>query len=144
MGNIYKSAKSVLVWLGEQIDGVEALFEAIRSILLPTMKPIAGLLSPQPNKEEFLQFEARVKLLKSIFYDRLWIICERPWFCRAWVLQEVALNAEATISVDPTRYLSPRSPCSCTTCSNIYIEAEVMLLVCFQYSMRRRTEGLHH
>jgi hypothetical protein len=71
MGNIYKSAKSVLVWLGEQIDGVEALFEAIRSILLPTMKPIAGLLSPLPNKEEFLQFEARVKLLESIFYDRL-------------------------------------------------------------------------
>lgn len=83
MGNIYKSAKTVLVWLGEEIDGVGALFEAIHSIPLPTIKPMDGLLSPQPNKEELLQFEAKVKLFESTFYDRLRIICERPWFRRA-------------------------------------------------------------
>jgi hypothetical protein len=97
MGNIYKSAKSVLVRLGEEIGGVAALFEAINSIPLPTIKPIDGLLSPQPNKEELLKFEATVKLFESTFYDRLRIICERPRFRRAWVLQEVALNAESTI-----------------------------------------------
>lgn len=95
MGDIYSSAERVLVWLGEEVDGVEAIFRTIRAIPLPTMTQVDNSTTPKPNKDELVRFEDEVKLIDSEFYSQLRTICQLPWFRRVWVLQEVALNTEA-------------------------------------------------
>ena len=97
MGNIYKSAERVLVWLGEELSGVESVFETIRSFPLPRLIPVGGYSTPQPIRNQRVAFEEKAKLLDSLFYTSLRRICQRPWFRRVWVFQEVCLNTHSTV-----------------------------------------------
>ncbi|KAF4957350.1 hypothetical protein FSARC_11349 [Fusarium sarcochroum] len=78
MGDIYKSARQVVVWLGDAADDSHLVFahlhddEVQRSFINPPAPP-----------------EAPRRAWKSII--------RRPWFYRTWVIQEIVLARRATI-----------------------------------------------
>ena len=69
MGEIYSNAKDVIIWTGEEIED------------LPRMKDVSAL----PDAFSDNNLEALYQLL-----------C-RPWFRRAWVVQEAVLAKTATV-----------------------------------------------
>ena len=86
MGNIFRSADKVLVWLGEHADESEALFEPwpwTASRVFRRLKPI--VLDPQDS--------ARIKLPAELERrQRIWSnFMSRPYFTRTWVIQELVL-----------------------------------------------------
>ncbi|KAJ4178898.1 hypothetical protein NW755_012828 [Fusarium falciforme] len=77
MGDIYKSARQVLVWLGKPANDSHLVFEYIQDETNNTF----------PN---FRKPPAR--------YLQAWkALVRRPWFFRTWVIQEVALSRKAII-----------------------------------------------
>ncbi|KAM0231933.1 hypothetical protein ACHAPO_008232 [Fusarium lateritium] len=78
MGDIYKSAKQVIVWLGDAADDSHLVFEHLKDD--ETEDAI-------PNCPE--QSEAKRKAWKALV--------KRPWFFRTWVIQEIALARRAVI-----------------------------------------------
>ncbi|CAF3617131.1 unnamed protein product [Fusarium graminearum] len=78
MGDIYKSAKQVIVWLGDAADGSRLVFEHIND------DDIADSFPNYPEQPEAKR-EAWNALVK------------RPWFFRTWVIQELALASRAVI-----------------------------------------------
>lgn len=73
MGDIYRGAKQVLIWLGEEADDSHLVFEQMH---------IA--------EDGSGSFEGQI----SKAYEKF---CRRPWFYRTWVLQEIALSKRATV-----------------------------------------------
>lgn len=76
MGDIYRRANNVLVWLGEAADESHLVFSRIGAFNNKTLNEAA-----QTDQER-----------------RAWkALTTRPWFFRTWVIQEVALNSRKTI-----------------------------------------------
>lgn len=73
MGDIYRGAKQVLIWLGEEADDSHMVFEQMH------------ITGDGPSSFKGQTLEAFGK------------ICCRPWFYRTWVLQEIALSKTATV-----------------------------------------------
>ena len=102
MPKIYSQAQSVLIWLGEDMCGVEGVGESITQAqtLLPTEAIDAKILQ-----------EALDGLLKRVAMERKhsqmnWLdhdwqsiiaLLSRPWFRRKWIIQEIALARDATV-----------------------------------------------
>ncbi|KAK6840011.1 hypothetical protein PG987_005877 [Apiospora arundinis] len=79
MGDIYRRANAVLVWLGEAADDSNLVFERI-SELAPT--------------------RFNWPLASTVQFDQAWrALITRPWFFRTWVIQEVALNSSKAIAM---------------------------------------------
>ncbi|KAG8676504.1 hypothetical protein FPOAC2_02621 [Fusarium poae] len=78
MGDIYKSAKQVIVWLGDAADDSHLVFEHLED---------DNIEESSPNYPE--QLEAKRKAWKALV--------NRPWFFRTWVIQEIALARRALI-----------------------------------------------
>ncbi|EEU37988.1 uncharacterized protein NECHADRAFT_95927 [Fusarium vanettenii 77-13-4] len=77
MGDIYKSARQVLVWLGEAADDSHLVFEYLKDDANNTFPNL-----PRPPAQ----------------YRQAWkALVRRPWFFRTWVIQEVALSRKAII-----------------------------------------------
>ncbi|KAF4620185.1 hypothetical protein G7Y89_g14636 [Cudoniella acicularis] len=81
MAAIYAKASRVIVWLGEARDESDRALESIR---------IAGEKSVEPSNTELFE-QAILQLL------------ERPWFCRIWVLQEMAAARHVIIMCGSTQ-----------------------------------------
>ncbi|RSL86507.1 hypothetical protein CDV31_016390 [Fusarium ambrosium] len=77
MGDIYKSAHQVVVWLGEAADDSHLVFEYIKDKANNTFPNF-----PRPPAAHRQAWKALVR---------------RPWFFRTWVIQEVALSRKAVI-----------------------------------------------
>ena len=76
MGEIYRTAKEVLIWLGEDANGIAAKsFSILRRI-------VVARGSQKPTIEE-------KRLLVDFF--------EKPWFDRRWIIQEVTNARKATL-----------------------------------------------
>lgn len=73
VGDIYQNARQVFIWLYEEADDSHLVFEQMH---------VAGHGSRDIDRRT------------SRAYKKL---CNRPWFQRTWVLQEVALSREATV-----------------------------------------------
>jgi hypothetical protein len=102
MPKIYSQAQSVLIWLGENVSGLEGVGESIlqAQTLLPT----------EAIDKKMLQ-EASDGLLEGVATNRRnnqmnWLdhdwesiaeLLSRPWFRRKWVIQETVLAREATV-----------------------------------------------
>jgi len=74
MGDIYKSAKQVVVWLGDAADDSHLVFDQFKDDTVAD--------SPTPPE---VKRQAWLALLR------------RPWFYRTWVIQEIALSRRALI-----------------------------------------------
>ena len=77
MRKIYKSASSVLIWLGDEADKSNMAIE------------LMSRLSGHPNKD-VRSWTAKERLA-------LGALLSRPWFGRMWILQEVGVASVATI-----------------------------------------------
>ena len=99
MGRIYRSARSVVVWLGDENDDstlglplVPRILEANRK--LQSFDSADRGLFHQPWKR---QLELGLPPPSSEAYKALLSILKRPWFQRVWVVQELALASDSIV-----------------------------------------------
>ncbi|KAI8315340.1 hypothetical protein K4K61_002052 [Colletotrichum sp. SAR11_59] len=78
MGDIYRSASQVVVWLGVAADDSHLVFEHLKD--KSAKKSWPNVAKPTPRLR------------------RAWLaLITRPWFFRTWVIQEVALSRKAVV-----------------------------------------------
>jgi ankyrin repeat protein len=83
MGEIYKKAERVIVWLGIGIKDSDFLMDFLKTLPLdPTAHPPGVIVPPD---------------LQVRYHEALENLLRRPWFRRVWVLQEVANARRADI-----------------------------------------------
>lgn len=73
MRDIYASARRVVIWIGEEGDGSDDVFDAL---------PV--IVGQQKSAE-------RPSLMRESSSFFLGLVDSRPWFSRTWILQELAL-----------------------------------------------------
>lgn len=86
MGEIFKSARKVTVWLGDDYDDSRAGMQLAKQLLhIALHQPLSGL-TPADFETHGLprRGHRRWKALSAIL--------RRPWFWRTWIVQEVVLN----------------------------------------------------
>ncbi|KAI6842847.1 hypothetical protein KC352_g13568 [Hortaea werneckii] len=86
MGDIFKGARKVIVWLGEDYEDSRAGMQLARQLCAVAKKPHVYSLDVGDLETHGLpkQGHKRWKALAAIL--------QRPWFWRTWVVQEVVLN----------------------------------------------------
>ena len=96
MRDIYSSAKNVSIWLGEGFRNSRAAFRLMHDILdAKMMDELRGL--EKRDLWDLNENHYNLPLTTDpVWYD-LFAIIQRPWFRRAWVIQELAMASEATI-----------------------------------------------
>jgi hypothetical protein len=105
MADIYRSAKKVLIWLGEEDEHTEIAFATVKRLatwrVLQDEETLAELVAEDENfarpdiiaglKCEFTDLTMeQVISMESTFY-------ERSWWSRIWTVQEAVIPREATI-----------------------------------------------
>lgn len=86
MGKIFKGARKVIVWLGEDHDDSKAGLQLAKQLLsIARYQPVSGL-SPADLETHGLPRRGHKRWIA------LSAILRRPWFWRTWVVQEVVLN----------------------------------------------------
>jgi hypothetical protein len=86
MGDIFKSARKVIVWLGDDYDDSRAGMQLAKQLLhIAIYQPVSGL-SPADLETHGLPRRGHKR------WKALSLILRRPWFWRTWVVQEVAMN----------------------------------------------------
>lgn len=119
MGRIYSEAKQVLVWLGPAADRSDDIMEAWRDIgqaarkldmesyftveKLPILAKMVADSDPDPKDALTRRYQALLRRAVGVFLplirdDSMWKWFCRPWFGRAWVVQEFCL-CEDTVFV---------------------------------------------
>lgn len=78
MGHIYRAAKQVIVWLGEEADDSDLVFTHINE----KSHERKFIDRPEPSPRQRCAWESLVN---------------RSWFYRTWVIQEVALSRKAIV-----------------------------------------------
>lgn len=109
MRDIYKNAYRVMVWLGKETQDVEGVFTLLRFLrdsshhrkrrLYYPVNFIRGFLDADASHIQFGVITSPLASLKA--EDECWtrmgtLLC-RPWFHRAWVLQEIVHAQRATV-----------------------------------------------
>jgi hypothetical protein len=107
MGDIYRLASSVVIWLGGpvEVDGqdlwpIPPLLEAAQRTLKRTELPIRHggsdwvrhVLRPDYTTNGDLNDKRWNAIIKSLI-----LLLHRPWFLRTWIIQEVALAPRAIV-----------------------------------------------
>jgi ankyrin repeat protein len=106
MAQIYCKARSVLMWMGEETPGTAIAFATI-----PTLLDIWSILTSKAGSDTFSELEyvsslyqvdnLKTPLLKIMdnqqAMDGLNELFHRPYFTRAWILQELILAKRATV-----------------------------------------------
>ena len=90
MRYIYRRAKNVTIWLGDEADDSRLAFRFVREMI-----PLLVFLQKSKNeqqirREKFPPLNAKEWLAVSA-------LLSRPWFGRMWVLQEYTLALSATV-----------------------------------------------
>jgi hypothetical protein len=86
MGDIFKSARKVIVWLGDDYDDSRAGMQLAKQLLHIAQYQSVGGLSPADLETHGLPRRGHKR------WRALALILRRPWFWRTWVVQEVAMN----------------------------------------------------
>jgi hypothetical protein len=118
MGNIYKGASKVLVWLGlEKDDSSRALsfIEAVGKLGQTLWQSAHSYFSDSESEREYLMDDpdfdpaqsyenicmAYEKYMKPNVYDKEWaslkLLCDRPYWKRIWIIQEVCFASQLEI-----------------------------------------------
>ena len=88
MGDIYRGASRVIVWLGPESDGAEH----VNRIFQDFEKPRVGSTDDETLQEAFI-FSPNSHINRQAMISTM----NLPWFDRAWVVQEFALAREAIL-----------------------------------------------
>ncbi|KAI8717958.1 HET domain-containing protein [Fusarium sp. LHS14.1] len=100
MSKIYSQARLVVGWLGDEADDSDLAMASFSYITRMATQVVAKdlELSPPPD---VLRYNSQVELIgdiTNIVGGKLGHACallvQRPWFCRLWIVQEVALARE--------------------------------------------------
>ena len=86
MHEIYGKAHSVVVWLGEEADGSELVMDA------DTIGEMTGKLIKVPEygpPDEVIKYDLPGP--QEPIWQALGRLCDRDWYYRTWIVQEVAL-----------------------------------------------------
>lgn len=114
MDRIYRNSEETLVWLGSAAEGSDGLFDIITRV--GSFAETHGMLAfwSGGRRDEFLAIankrdpsdamtkkyhafcEAVAQYFKRENFDAIESLCKRPWFSRAWVVQEFALPPRVT------------------------------------------------
>lgn len=114
MGDVYRHAQTVLIWLGEEAEDSKVYFQYLEDLRKCYSSARADYYSepevmrgnkrrrwdpmrPKPTHRPLPErpaFDARVE---SAFRR----LCRRPWFLRTWVIQELALSKNALVCCGP-------------------------------------------
>ena len=96
MGKIFKGARKVIVWLGEDYDDSKAGMQLAKQLLsIARYQPVSGL-SPADLDAHGLPKRGHKR------WNALSAILRRPWFWRTWVVQEVVLNPNVELVLGPS------------------------------------------
>ncbi|MCJ1474159.1 hypothetical protein MMC13_002817 [Lambiella insularis] len=87
MGQVYSTAKDVLIWLGDGPVDVEKAFEFIKRFE-------NGLEMYEP---EVIQSMHRIGSGTSTLWRALSLVLNKPWFTRLWIIQEVVMAVKARV-----------------------------------------------
>jgi hypothetical protein len=93
MGNIYKSATKVLVWLGSPVQETSPAFDFLRTTELDSA---VRTKYPEENSE--------VESLERLGLEALQQLCSREYWGRLWVIQELVLVQNVKIYYKPENY----------------------------------------
>lgn len=96
MRQIYSAAELVLIWLGEESHNSCAAFKLIQQILRAERLDQALGISSRNLWNLNEDHWGLPYTTDPIWYD-LFALIQRPWFRRAWVIQELAVSDNATI-----------------------------------------------
>ncbi|KAJ4196347.1 hypothetical protein NW767_009468 [Fusarium falciforme] len=107
MGCIFSSAVSVIAWLGESTPDVDQVWSTMAQIgefiwtarvsgdhNLPDTDFAPGLASPDDLRQKGVDVDA-------IDWTTIWDLCERPFWHRVWIIQELVLASN--FWDDPTK-----------------------------------------
>ncbi|KAH7239711.1 hypothetical protein NW759_008674 [Fusarium solani] len=107
MGGIFSSAAYVIAWLGESTPDVDQVWSAMARIgeviwtarvsgghNLPDTDFAPGLASPDDLRQKGVDVDA-------IDWTTIWELCERPFWHRVWIIQELVLASN--FWDDPTK-----------------------------------------
>lgn len=103
MSTVYSSAQSVIIWLGPGSPAISWLFYASTTLHQHAVRrcPVKGQTSLERWKAVWRSLdqlsEGNARLVTEQSYNALKTVLLRPWFSRAWVIQEVALAKRATV-----------------------------------------------
>ncbi|KAG6366085.1 hypothetical protein INS49_000261 [Diaporthe citri] len=108
MGDIYSAASTTLIWLGEEDDRITRAFDCLRRFQetwLHFKEPRSLVDSPDipggialqarlsgnnySGARDILQAAFGDELSQTSAFEDIWILLQRPWFMRKWVIQEV-------------------------------------------------------
>lgn len=107
MHQIYSQAESVLVWLGKAIEHSPLAFDLMRQLhtMAVNTEP-HDLDRPMPKDSSLLRSLPKAG---SLAWRALEVLLWRPWFTRAWVIQEITMARSATVicgeDIIPWQYL---------------------------------------
>lgn len=105
MGEIYKSANEVLIWLGQSTQDIEHLFGLVTFIDHQAVRTSEGGQLAWPSLCRRVMNERPVEYQSDESNKRLiWALVDllaREWWERVWILQEVAQARRATIMCGP-------------------------------------------
>ncbi|EJT73079.1 hypothetical protein GGTG_09929 [Gaeumannomyces tritici R3-111a-1] len=96
MGDIYRSAASVVVWLGESANDSSVAFALARRLCA------AAAATPLGDRDRPLDSDGELAALglpawTAPDWKSLDVLFWRPWFTRIWVVQEICLAWSATV-----------------------------------------------
>ncbi|KAJ8519526.1 hypothetical protein ONZ45_g3521 [Pleurotus djamor] len=92
MGSIYQNAAMVAVWVGDATQKSDDFFAACQIVANEEGDQLSLENSPCPSDEEGINDQQkRLSYLLDCSQD----VAYRPWFIRAWTLQEIQLSARA-------------------------------------------------
>jgi hypothetical protein len=94
MGSIYKNATQVVVWLGKEDKHTIPSLELI-SIIYKTWMDMRPLFTGKDFREALVS--AGLPAFGAHVWNSLIKFFDRPWFFRAWVVQEIAFSKEVTV-----------------------------------------------
>lgn len=117
MGDIYRDAKEVVVWLGPAADNSDLAFRACRRLYAEDLRRRTGLSSAREMKlqkgrgiywstrETYAQIvctesgKPSAKAILAYFreLDAVQAILMRPWWARVWIIQEITLARELVV-----------------------------------------------
>ena len=94
MKNIYKSAKQVMIWVGEEADGSHLIFQHVKKWTTYCDDFAAGRTTWNDAVGEA---HVNPPPYTGRTHDAFTKFCLRSWFFRTWVIQELSLSKEAII-----------------------------------------------
>lgn len=117
MGDIYRDAKEVVVWLGPAADNSDLAFRACKRLYSEKLKRDTGLASTREmryqeakgvswsNRELYAHIvldERGIPNAKAILayireIDAIQAVLMRPWWTRVWIIQEITLARELVV-----------------------------------------------